>query len=461
MPAVLTAPVELPALGPTGEFRTRNQQVITEVNGDQAARLSLVPPLFVHRTIARMRAAASPPADARMAMLTEAARLFATATLGDLSVEEYQRMVSRVGGLPISTVRAATDVIAEWLTRVCDSVERACPLGTVGDWRDPSTRSGRAVWARRGEVFAVHAAGNHPGTHALWPEALALGYRVAIRPSRRDPFTPYRLITALRLAGAAHEQAVLLPTDHSGAEAVLRAADLGLVYGGDDVVSRFGADPTILTQGPGRSKILVTADTDWRDHLDVIVDSVARGGGTGCVNATAVFVEGDPAPLAEVLADRLSRLPSLPPEDDAAALPVQPLGSARAVEAYLGRKAAGTRAWLGGDGIVDDLGDGSAVLRPAVHELDAPTAPQAGIELPFPCVWVAPWTRAAGAAPLRESLVLTVMTRDARIVDHLLNEPTIRNLYLGDHPTVWMAAGVPHDGYLADFLMENKALIRD
>jgi len=140
---------------------------------------------------------------------------------------------------------------------------------------------------------------------------------------------------------------------------------------------------------------------------------------------------------------------------------VQPAESARAFEAYLLRKAAGTRAWLGGSGVVDELGDGSAVLRPAVHQLDDPAAPQAGVELPFPCVWVAPWTRAAGLDPLRHTLVLTAVTHDPTLIDRLMDEPTIRNVYLGDRPTYWIAPGVPHDGYLADFLMRNKAVVRD
>ncbi|NEA04199.1 aldehyde dehydrogenase family protein, partial [Streptomyces sp. SID10116] len=149
---------------------------------------------------------------------------------------------------------------------------------------------------------------------SLWPEALALGFRVAVRPSRREPFTPHRLVSALRLAGFGNDEIALLPTDHAGADAVLRGADLGLVYGGEDVVRKYGADPTVLLQGPGRSKVLLTADVDWRDHLDTIVDSVAGRGGTGCVNATAVLVEGDPTPLCEALAERFSALPSLPPE---------------------------------------------------------------------------------------------------------------------------------------------------
>ena len=215
----------------------------------------------------------------------------------------------------------------------------------------------------------------------------------------------------------------------------------------------------MLLQGPGRTKILITADTDWREHLDTIVGSVADEGGTACVNATAVFVEGDPAPLAEAVAARLSRLPSAPPQDTRAVLPVCPLDRARALDSYLRSVAAGTRAWLGGDGVVDDLGDGSAVLRPAVHQVDSPSAAQLRTELPFPCVWVTPWKRSDGTAPLRDTLVLSALTRDHALLDALLAEPTIANVYVGDHPTYWMAPGVPHDGYLSDFLMRGKAVV--
>ena len=82
---------------------------------------------------------------------------------------------------------------------------------------------GGAVWARRGEVLAVHAPGNAPGVHGLWPQALALGYRVAIRPSRREPFTAHRLDHGLARAGfrdagraATCRPTTRLPTNSSG-----------------------------------------------------------------------------------------------------------------------------------------------------------------------------------------------------------------------------------------------------
>jgi acyl-CoA reductase-like NAD-dependent aldehyde dehydrogenase len=373
----------------------------------------------------------------------------------------HQFVVSRASGMPISVVRSAGEAIARSAAEAYRSVQYARPIGAVNDWRDPLTRTGSGVWTRRGDVFAVHAPGNHPGVHGLWLEALALGYRVAVRPSRRDPFTPHRLISALRTAGFGDDQVVLLPSGYDAADEILRGADLAMAYGGEEVMRKYAGYSTMLPQGPGRSKILLTADVDWREHLDVIVASISHEGGRACVNATGVFVEGDTAPVARAIAERLAAIPSLPPEDEHAVLPVLPLADAQKIEQYLLARAAGTVAWLGGDGVVDELGDGSAALRPAVHELNRPDAEQAGVELAFPCVWVAPWTAEAGLEPLKDTLVLTAITHDTHLVDRLVAEPTIANVYVGDHPTYWTQPGIPHDGYLADFLMRTKAVIRD
>ncbi|MFD5856168.1 aldehyde dehydrogenase family protein [Streptomyces chartreusis] len=455
--------VQLDAFGANGPYRARNRLTVPDVTGEPLAELSIVPPLFVHRALAALRSADPLPPGERAAALERAGRLFASGTVGGLDPDTYRELVSRCSGLPIPVVRAATGIVADAAAQAAGTVLQARPQAAVGDWRDPATRTGGAVWTRRGNVFAVHAAGNHPGVHALWLEALALGYRIVVRPSRREPFTPHRLVAALREAGFGADHIALTPTDHTVADTVVAGADLALVYGGDDVVRKYAGHSTVLPQGPGRAKILVTGG-DWAAHLDTIVDSVADEGGTACVNATAVLVEGGPdraAAVADALAERLAAIPSLPPRHPEAVLPVQPLAAARAIEGYLLRSAGGATAHLGGDGVVDDLGDGSAVLRPAVFRLDRADAPQTGVELGFPCVWVAPWSRADGIAPLRDSLVVTAITDDERLLEQLVDEPTISNVHVGDHPTYWMRPGLPHDRYLAEFLMRTKTVIRD
>lgn len=452
--------LQLDALGPSGNYRSQTRMTISDVAGKQMAELSLVPVPYVARAMSALHKSATMPLEQRLRALAKAGEIFRSATIGGLTVSEYQHVVSRVSGLTISVVRNSTVSIAEYCTTSYDHAQFARPASAITNWRDPLAKTGTAIWVRRGDVFGVHAAGNHPAVHANWLEALALGYRVAVRPSRREPFTPYRLISALRSAGFGDDQVLLLPTDHNSADEMIHGADLSMVYGGDDVMRKYAEQPTVLRQGPGRSKILLTADIDWREHVDLMVDSVSRGGGTGCTNTTAVFIEGDPAPVAQAIADRLSALPSLRPEDDKAVLPVQSLEAAQKIERYLLQVAQGTKPLLGGDGIVDELGDGSAVLRPAVHVLPEPGSRQARSELAFPCVWVAPWNTEASIGPLKDTLVLSAITNDEPLLDKLIAEPTIRNLYIGAHPTYWSAPGVPHDGYLADFLMESKGLIR-
>jgi acyl-CoA reductase-like NAD-dependent aldehyde dehydrogenase len=453
--------VFIDALGPNGEYRTRNREVITTTAGVPVAELSLVPPLYVSRTIGAQRKVAPLPVAQREAALADAADVFANAVVAGLDFATYVGLASRISGLPIAVTRAGAHSVADAVASAFDAVRPARPVGAAIDWREERTRSGSAVWARRGEVFAVHAAGNGPGVHGLWPQALALGYRVAVRPSRREPLTGHRLVNALRQSGFRTEDAVYLPTDHGGADEIIRSADIAMVYGGQDMVDKYADNPTVVVNGPGRAKILITADRDWRDYIDMIVDSIANLGGMACVNTTAVLCEGDPAQLAQVIAERLAAIEPLPTDDERAILPTQPVDKARALVSYLAAKAAGTTPLLGADQVVAAVGDGYAALRPAVHLMAEPEVDKLNIELPFPCVWVSPWSRAAGMEPLRHSLVVNAITGDDDLIDDLLGEPTVANVYRGHHPTYYGAPQIPHDGFLADVLMRNKGFIRD
>jgi acyl-CoA reductase-like NAD-dependent aldehyde dehydrogenase len=444
--------ITIDALGPDGEYRTRSREPLTTADGATIAELTLAPPLYVSRAIKAQRSVRPLPARERAAALAKAADVFANGVIAGLDFDAYTLANSRISGVPRSVTRAGVHGVVEGIASAFDAVEPARPSGAMLDWRD--TRTGGAVWARRGDVFAVLAAGNGPGVHGLWPQALALGYRVAVRPSRREPLTAHRLILALRQAGFRPHDAIYLPTDHRGADELVRSADMAMVYGGQDVVEKYAGNPTVFVNGPGRAKILITADHDWRDYLGVITDSIADLGGLACVNATAVLYEGDPRPLAEAIADRLSAV-------EHATLPIQTITAATALAHRLATVAAGSTALLGADQVVVPLGDGYAALRPAVHLLAKPDVAALNIELPFPCVWVAPWSRADGLEPLRHSLVISAITDDHDLIDDLLAEPTIANVYGGRYPTYHTAPEIPHDGFLADFLMRNKGFARD
>ncbi|MFE7483273.1 aldehyde dehydrogenase family protein [Streptomyces sp. NPDC057552] len=455
-----SAPSGLHALGAGGPYRSRNQEVVCDVRGEPVAELSLVPWLFAQRNIRALRRATPPDPERRRKLLTRAGWLFASGSVDGVSPDSYHRTVAEVSGIPVATVRQLAQQVGEYAATAYESVSQARPVGAADSWRDQRARRGSGVWTRRGEVLMVHAPANSPVVHTAWLDALALGYRVAVRPSQREPFTAHRLVSALRQVGYDNDQVVLLPTDHPTADRLVAEADVALAFGSDEVARKYGSSTLVMPFGPGRSKILLTSGVDAGRHLDTITESVAGHAGTGCVNATAVFVEGDPEPVAEAIADRLGRLPSLPPGDERARLPVRLTATARALDRYLRAEAGDARALLSADTIVDELGDGSAVLRPAVFLLDRPDAPQARIEMGFPCVWVLPWRREGDwMAPLRDTLSLTALTDDAELIESLVAEPTINKIHVGDHPTTWTRPGLPHEGYLGGFLMQTKAVI--
>ena len=449
-------PARLDALGVAGAVRSERVEQVCGVDGTVLAELSLVPPVSVRHNVRMMRRARPPIAADRFDALAAAGELF-LGTVDGVSLREHEHRVCSASGVALPVVRAASRSIAHSAAAAEDSVRKARPFGTVSTWAD--VRTAGAVWVRRGEVLAVQAAGNHPATHTAWIEALALGYRVAVRPSRREPFTPHRLVSALRASGFGTEHVALLPTDHSVTDALVDAADLALMYGGDEVVAAYRARADVLVQGPGRSKVLL-ADGRPEAHIGRVVDSVSGFGATACVNASAVFVDRDAADVAKELARRLSEIPVRSPFDDNAVLPAFPVERARSLEAYLRSKLDGATL-LSGDDLVVNLPGGGAVLRPAVVLLERATAPQTRIELPFPCVWVTPWSPVDGIAPLRDTLTLTAFTLDEELLSQLSEEASISNLHIGDHPTHLMRPGLPHDGHLAEFLMKSKTVIRD
>ena len=56
--------------------------------------------------------------------------------------------------------------------------------------------------------------------------------------------------------------------------------------------------------------------------------------------------------------------------------------------------------------------------------------------------------------------MVNAITDDESLIDELLDDPTVANVYSGPYPTWHSAPHIPHDGFLADFLMRNKGFIR-
>src|ERR1700704_3593496 len=90
--------VAIDALGPAGEYRTRNREVITDTAGVAVAELSIVPPLYVFRAISAQRKVRPLPTAQRRAALHKTAEIFANSVIAGLDFDHYVQLASRVSG---------------------------------------------------------------------------------------------------------------------------------------------------------------------------------------------------------------------------------------------------------------------------------------------------------------------------------------------------------------------------
>ncbi|MDQ1102995.1 aldehyde dehydrogenase family protein [Nocardioides zeae] len=449
--------VDLPLLTTRGERSTHEVEVVTGPDGALLARLSLAPPLLVAQTLRQQERAVRPGPVRDPDRFARAAELFADDVLGGLSPAEHVHLVGEASGHGPAVTRRLTEAVVRQVAEAPARVDRGRPHGAVPDARAGSAAPERAsgVWVRRGRTLGAVLSGNSPAAHNGWLQALALGYAVTVRPSRREPFTASRLVHALRAAGFGPDEVTYLPTSQAVAAEVLRRADLGLTYGGADVAAAYAGDPSVLVGGPGRSKTLVREGYRSPAVVTAVADAVADSSGSACVNTTGLLVEdpgtGATASFAAALRHELA----------------QRHDTALAAGDHLGPRvtAETARAWAAG---VERLGgppralephpDGGYVVAPVVLEVE-PGSDALGTELPFPFVALAPWTEGEGVAPLRDSLVVTAYTApDDPLLDALLDEPSVRNVHHAV-PTTHSDGFVPHEDYLGRFLMSSKAFV--
>ena len=450
---------------------------LVATDGQVLSVMCEAPALLMTRIVAEARNTDSQPLALRHQILALAGQLFAEATIDGQSPDDYRRDAASSSGVPATVFSRALAHYASALGEIGSIVaaqkpREAVPLDEIfrlkpeatgrkpeATW--PSRQSTPcAIWVPRGRVLAVIAPGNHPEAHIGWLQALAFGYNVVVKPSRKDVFTPLRLVRALIQAGLRPGEISFAPGDHRAVDALVEAADLSLVYGGPDAAKAYGADRRVLVRGPGRSKVFVRAHGPLSaERLEFLARCVAADGGTRCTNASAILVDGDHEAVALALARVLAEKPSALQYDEGAELAVLPHTEADAIRAAfdaargnapdLCRRFDKAQA-------VESVSEKTAVLRPAVVAVPSSETPGFSSEFPFPCVWVAPWRPQDGIAPLRGSLVVTLLTTDPEVLGGSLREPSIRKVFLGEVPTFHSATGLPHDGALADFLFESK-----
>ncbi|MGK5441576.1 aldehyde dehydrogenase family protein [Micromonospora sp. URMC 105] len=400
------------------------------------------PSLLVHLALRRVRGSGVP-----QDVFTRAGELFAEAELAGESPELYCRRTAAATGLPSRFVANGLRSIRNGLSRFerADAAQMPPPAAGVH-------------WVARGRTLGVVTPSNHADPHLVWARALSWGYGVVVRPGGRDPFTPYRLAAALLAAGLPPGGLALLPGGRQLTETLLRGADLGIVYGGPAVVDQWAASGQVLTRGPGRSAVLL--DRPLTPQIaDLLAHTVGADAGVRCANTSVIRTSQDVTTVAQEVAVRLDAMPALPANHPDAVLPTVNADHAEQIRRTLERlEADGFKRHSASEGPVP-LDDGSYTARPVVLSTADSRHEAIGTEMPFPFVVVTPWSPADGLEVFGRTLVLTVLSDDANLPRAALSEPLVRRVVAGPADPWTSAPELPHDGSLAGFLLEPKALL--
>ncbi|MGD8165405.1 aldehyde dehydrogenase family protein [Pantoea sp. FN0307] len=427
-----------------------SQREIYDIYEQPIARLEQSPAVFMHYLIAHLRQAPRLDQDSRHQALQRAAEIFASASLCGMTPTQYCAKVCLITGLPQPVVDNATSKIAMATASALKFAQLGIPYGVPLQEDGAKLSGGSAQSIRRGDVLAVITPGNGTGVHALWPQAIALGYRVVIRPSEREPWTAQRLVAAMVAAGL-QDYVALLPCDYEVIDALTEAADLSLLYGGDALMARFSDRKDVLVQGPGRSKIVIGADYPLEKALQLVFESVCGLGGAACVCASSVIVEGDAQAFAQEFCNYLSR----------------ELQDEQKCGEWLARLSPQRFKWwkeqikhytqaLIKEPQVLNSSDNTYLVMPLVMIASSLTDPLMQLELPVASVTFASFKEGDDLNSLAPALVITVASSNPQLIESISNILGVRNLYVGHIPTIWMHPRIPHDGYLSEFLMTTR-----
>jgi aldehyde dehydrogenase family protein len=457
--------VFIPALLGNGRdgYTSIDRTALIGFDGSHVGEATITPPLLVHE-IARKTSTAlrSLPIRDVLDIFRRAADDFSSGRPDGLAPEAYARNASLTSGLPLSVVRTQTLCLFPPALRMMDRFLEVQSPGGLDVFDNHVYQAGgiRVGLTPRGRNVGFVMPGNHPSVHFMWLCALAMKMPVIVRPSNDDLFTPYRLVSALLQAGLPEDAIAFVPGGHDLVDTIVQACSLSVLFGSQPLADRYGSNRNVRIHGPGRSKIVVLADADFDNTVGLISRLVMDDAGRGCINGSAVIVEGDASRLASAVAAALKRVPVQSPLEEGAQLGAVRTAEAEAynvlIDSCLG---SGATEHTPGRARRVAVVDGVSIMRPTVIEVDSFEHPLVGLELPFPFVVFAPArSRLDLPRAARNSLAVVVAGDDEALTRELLLEPTIDKVFGSGALSTEFDPREPHEGFLLDFLFQKKAV---
>lgn len=391
--------------------------------------------------------------------------------MGDKLIDEneYAELVSLSTGVPRSVPLDTLEQLSNLMANIEEVLKIQIPNGDLRALEQGYYTVGEKAigWIPKADNLFVMTPSNHPNVNNLWILAAAMGYRIIIRPSDDDPFTPYRLIQCFIEAGLPENNFSFIPADHSAIDNFVDFAGLSMLFGGSNLKEKYGGNKKVKVFGPGCSSIIVDEKFYKRNRertIETILSSMTKASGRGCVNASYVFFIGKGIELAESLAKAVSDFEIAEPlETESKIGAIKSSKSAEyynnAIESMIGHGFSElTEKYRKTPRMVKF--NGAAFLLPTIlYQTEAGIAGQdkIGMELPFPFVTFIDGCDNHNFISHINSLSVSFLSDDNELFQKLLFSQKCRKLFYGI-PTNYMDFSNPHEGYLSRFLYEEKAL---
>jgi acyl-CoA reductase-like NAD-dependent aldehyde dehydrogenase len=410
------------------------------------------------------------PSRELIGMLGKAADLYENGTLpmgdGTQSPDEFVHQQSASTGLPEHMCRAnmaKNSFVLKNMEKILDCLTRGLSLEILTRGYGEEGRGVTVSYQAQSPVLAAVLPSNSPGVHTLWLPVIPLQMGLLLKPGPQEPWTPYRIFAAFTEAGVPREAFALYPGEAEAGAAVLEACERAMIFGGTATVDRYRGNPKVQAHGPGFSKILLGDDVvdQWRDYLDLMVESIYLNSGRGCINCSGIWASRHTREIADALAEQLGPIEALPPDDPKAGLAAFTIPGAGAaiwqqIEQDIKSDGVTHATEKYGPRLVEQ--ERASYLRPTILHCESAESPAAHKEYMFPFVSVVACPQAEMIKRIGPTLVGTVISNDDAFREAAVNATHIDRLNLGPVPTTKLNWLQPHEGNLVDFLYRNRAL---
>lgn len=468
----------LPALRRGTPYESLDKvQVKDHLTGELMAEVSQVGAGVLRKDLARIGEARDALKKFTVEQLIEisskAGDLFMNGTLpvGDKghtqTPDQYVATLSRTSGLPHVMVKRNMVKITfalQNMRMILNGLTRGLDLSVID--RGFGEQAGCPVaYLATTKSLGLVMPSNSPAVNSLWLPSIALKIPVIIKPGREEPWTPYRLVQAFIAAGAPAEAFGFYPTDHEGSGEVVKLCGRNLVFGDVAMAKMYEGNPRVQVHGPGWSKIIIGEDKieNWRDYIDVIVESISANGGRSCINASAVLVPKYGKEIADAIAAKVGPYDPTAPDDENAKLSgFANIKMADYIDNVIDEdlKTPGaedmTAKYRNGPRKV--VQNGGTYLRPTIVFCSSTDHPLYNREFLCPYATVVEVPQKDMLSKIGYSLVVTAITADNTFMDELMECELIDRLNIGPISTMKISWDQPHEGNMFEFLYKRRSI---